>query len=385
MNLTQVDEAVLKSIREVIDNTPVCEHCGGDADECGCAEFAEDEDQTLSEPSGDKEEIVINPELDMFSASSQQKVDEWSRAAKDGYLTEMTHAQQIKLMKSTLANDEESSDEEIVAYWIGAGIPKSEAMLWIKKRNGYLASGGMNESAQKKTLNEAAPKVEFDAKEDKTTVTLPDSGISVTMAGKVGYKVATAFAFYQAKGQRRGSHIDATSQDAGKWFYKNSNRQAAWAMQDRRSRVGESTLTEGIRAFKSGGDPELQSYLDKHVIRSKWRKSADARKHANMFDGATVIRVGDGDSAYFLMVQPKDTSKNHENNPHHDTLMKHGFKHTGTEAKGMGNLTQVTHSYSHPAKGDVKVNHLGDGYAWTNNGKRGYTDKALKGHLGDKS
>jgi hypothetical protein len=82
MNLMQVDEAVLKSIREVIDNVPVCEVCGGDADTCGCAEVNEDYEEELSEPSGEKEDIIINPDIDLFSAAKQQKVDEWTNAAK---------------------------------------------------------------------------------------------------------------------------------------------------------------------------------------------------------------------------------------------------------------------------------------------------------------
>ena len=82
MNYTHVDESVLKSIREVIDDVPVCEKCGGDADECGCDAIDEDDEIELKEPSGEKEDIIINPEIDPFSAAKQQKVDEWTKAAK---------------------------------------------------------------------------------------------------------------------------------------------------------------------------------------------------------------------------------------------------------------------------------------------------------------
>jgi len=85
---TDVGEQVFQSIREIFENIPVCEVCGGDGEECGCSEVEEDDDAAIKEPSGDKEEIVINPEVDPYSRERSAKVDEWTKAAKSGYLKE---------------------------------------------------------------------------------------------------------------------------------------------------------------------------------------------------------------------------------------------------------------------------------------------------------
>lgn len=77
--LYQVDAAMANTIREILDNAPVCPQCGNDADDCGCASAMEEPEK---EPSGDTEEIIINPEIDVNTAK-QRKVDEWSNAAKN--------------------------------------------------------------------------------------------------------------------------------------------------------------------------------------------------------------------------------------------------------------------------------------------------------------
>lgn len=81
MKITQIEEAFLKSIREVIDATPVCEKCGYDADDCGCAMIEDEEIPPIKDLSGDKEEIIINPEISMFSSARQHTMDEWTKAA----------------------------------------------------------------------------------------------------------------------------------------------------------------------------------------------------------------------------------------------------------------------------------------------------------------
>jgi len=98
-------------------------------------------------------------------ASKKVNRAEGKKAAKHHesvQVTEMTHSQQVALMKDTLSNDDESSDEDIVSYWIGAGIPKADANLWIKKRDSYLKHGGMavHESLQ---LDEARDRASWQA------------------------------------------------------------------------------------------------------------------------------------------------------------------------------------------------------------------------------
>lgn len=80
--LYQVDEAMASTIREILDTTPTCPQCGGDADDCGCALVDEEDEEGEKEPSGDKEDIVINPEIDV-NVAKQRKIDEWAKAIED--------------------------------------------------------------------------------------------------------------------------------------------------------------------------------------------------------------------------------------------------------------------------------------------------------------
>lgn len=44
-SLFQLDEALARQINEILTNEPVCEQCGGDADDCGCASMTEEKEE----------------------------------------------------------------------------------------------------------------------------------------------------------------------------------------------------------------------------------------------------------------------------------------------------------------------------------------------------
>jgi hypothetical protein len=55
-------------------------------------------------------------------------------------IKESLSADQLKLVKAVLSNDENSTDEELVDYFMGAGISKSDAQQWVAKRDKFLNS-----------------------------------------------------------------------------------------------------------------------------------------------------------------------------------------------------------------------------------------------------
>ncbi len=46
--------------------------------------------------------------------------------------------EQERWIKATLANDEDSTDEELLTYFTENGVEEKEAKAWISKREKYL-------------------------------------------------------------------------------------------------------------------------------------------------------------------------------------------------------------------------------------------------------
>jgi len=44
----------------------------------------------------------------------------------------------IKFIKNVLANDESSTDAELIAYFVNEGLPLATAQAWVAKRMTYL-------------------------------------------------------------------------------------------------------------------------------------------------------------------------------------------------------------------------------------------------------
>lgn len=114
-----------------------------DEDDFDDSDFDNGEDEEDFDDDEDDEDLVDEGLKPTDPSRKTRKAhDKKVQRAAGKKIKESLTADQTKLVKAVLSNDENSTDEELIDYFMNAGISKSDAQQWVAKRDKYL--NGMN-------------------------------------------------------------------------------------------------------------------------------------------------------------------------------------------------------------------------------------------------